>query len=304
MFSSDVCVADAENISGASNLSSIAKVSIDFLQQYVKGINGANTQTQLECTKAVRKLLSIERNPPIQDVIQTGVIPRLVQFLANFDNDRLQFEAAWALTNIASGSANETKVVIENNAVPLFSQLLRSPCTDVREQAVWALSNIAGESPECRDMVLGTGAMPLLLQLLQNAHDKLSLMRNATWCLSNLCRGKPQPEFKHVAQALPMLSQLINVNGMHITHTHLQTYTLNCFILVFIFILFCSVVAWDGVLVGCFIWVVYEREQYDFSLSLSHTHTYMSHIHTCVCVSCDDDVVWMIIYVYAYVYRQ
>jgi len=151
---------DTENKSANTNSQAPMppKVSIEFLGHYIKGVNGNHLPTTVECTRAIRKLLSIEKNPPIAEVIATGILPRLVQFLADFGNDRLQFEAAWSLTNIASGTEEQTKVVINLGAVPLFAQLLRSPHTDVCEQAVWALSNIAGDSAECRDMVIATVA--------------------------------------------------------------------------------------------------------------------------------------------------
>jgi len=181
---------------------------LDEIPNLVNNINSNDLQLQLEATTAFRKLLSIEKNPPIQEVINAGVVPRLVQFLTFTSSPPLQFEAAWALTNIASGSSDQTRVVIEKGAVPIFVQLLSSPNDDVREQAVWALGNIAGDSPQCRDFVLASGALvPLLQQLTESS--KLSMLRNATWTLSNLCRGKPQPKFDQVSPALPVLAKLI-----------------------------------------------------------------------------------------------
>lgn len=193
---------------GARPSAAVNASKLEQLPQMVNGVMGNDPAVQTECTTQFRRLLSIEKNPPIQQVIDAGVVPRFVLFLQRDDNPALQFEAAWALTNIASGTSEHTKVVMEVGAVPVFVRLLSSPNDDVREQAVWALGNIAGDSPPCRDLVLQAGAMqPLLMQLHQNS--KLSMLRNATWTLSNFCRGKPQPDFENVKPALPTLAQLI-----------------------------------------------------------------------------------------------
>ncbi|KAJ3669473.1 hypothetical protein LUZ60_011423 [Juncus effusus] len=184
---------------------------LDSLPAMVAGVYSDDKARQLECTTQFRKLLSIERSPPIEEVISAGVVPRFVEFLTREDYPQLQFEAAWALTNIASGTSENTKVVVDHGAIPIFVKLLASQSEDVREQAVWALGNVAGDSPKLRDLVLGHGALiPLLLQL--NEHAKLSMLRNATWTLSNFCRGKPQPSFEQVKPALPALERLVHSN--------------------------------------------------------------------------------------------
>ncbi|XP_041993750.1 importin subunit alpha-like [Salvia splendens] len=199
-----------QQLPSAVNVPQLDK-KLESLPALIDGVWSDDGPRQLESTTQFRKLLSIERNPPIEEVIQSGVVPRFVEFLARDDYPQLQFEAAWALTNIASGTSDNTKVVIDHGAVPIFVKLLTSPSDDVREQAVWALGNVAGDSPKCRDLVLGYGAlMPLLSQFSDQL--KLSMLRNATWTLSNFCRGKPQPPFEQVKPALLALTLLIHMN--------------------------------------------------------------------------------------------
>jgi importin subunit alpha-2 len=55
------------------------------LPEIIAGINGNDTALQMQATQAARKLLSKERNPPIDDIIKAGVIPRMVEFLSHSD---------------------------------------------------------------------------------------------------------------------------------------------------------------------------------------------------------------------------
>lgn len=55
----------------------------------VAGVFSDDSERQLDATTRFRKLLSKEKNPPIERVIACGVVPRFVSFLQG-DNAMLQ----------------------------------------------------------------------------------------------------------------------------------------------------------------------------------------------------------------------
>ena len=83
-----------------------------------------------------------------------------------FFSPDLQFESAWALTNIASVMSDQAIAVVSAAAVAGYISVLDSPHPVVAGQAVWALSNIACDGPELQDHLIEKRIIEPLLHLI------------------------------------------------------------------------------------------------------------------------------------------
>ncbi|OXB62052.1 hypothetical protein ASZ78_013425 [Callipepla squamata] len=143
------------------------------LEAILQNATSDNPVIQLSAVQAARKLLSSDRNPPIDDLIKSGILPILVKCLERDDNPSLQFEAAWALTNIASGTSAQTQAVVQSS-----------------------------DGPQCRDYVISLGVVKPLLSFI-NPSIPITFLRNVTWVIVNLCRNKdPPPPMETVQEIL------------------------------------------------------------------------------------------------------
>jgi importin subunit alpha-6/7 len=93
-------------------------------------------------------------------------------------------------------------------------ELLNSPHLEVVEQVIWGLGNIAGDGAKVRDLVINAGAIIPISNILDRAQPGSSFVRNASWTLSNLCRGRPAPNFNLVKRAVSSLAKVLIENDV------------------------------------------------------------------------------------------
>ncbi|KAJ7425624.1 Importin subunit alpha-3 [Willisornis vidua] len=162
-----------EDICEDSDIDGDFRVQNTSLEAIVQNASSDNQGIQLSAVQAARKLLSSDRNPPIDDLIKSGILPILVHCLERDDNPSLQFEAAWALTNIASGTSEQTQAVVQSS-----------------------------DGPQCRDYVISLGVVKPLLSFISPSIP-ITFLRNVTWVMVNLCRHKdPPPPMETIQEIL------------------------------------------------------------------------------------------------------
>ena len=230
---------------------------IGQLPKLVQKLLNGKIDDQVECCRAIRKITLVKKDPPLDAIIDSGIVPHLIGYLKINPNNKsikhvakqigkLQFEAAWILTNICASSDDKyTTFVVSHNAIKPLVNLILSSNKDVSKQAVWALGNIAGDSAQHRDTILSNNGLKILRHLQNgcigvlnsdgnklnnnknknnknskknNTHneqlsqDSVELLREVAWTLSNLCRGKTILDKQYIEDAVEALNAMLKLD--------------------------------------------------------------------------------------------
>mmetsp|Transcript_9305 Transcript_9305/g.18338 ORF Transcript_9305/g.18338 Transcript_9305/m.18338 type:complete len:640 (-) Transcript_9305:104-2023(-) len=179
---------------------------------YVSMLQDDPTSDQIEGARGIRELLSRPENPPIQLVVQSGILSRMVELLERDQvPEALTYEILWGLSNVASSTTAMTDAIVEALAVPaIIHIIIHEPSERVYEQGIWCISNICGDSRAHRDLVYDSFPIPALLTTLKSSLNRTNLRVNV-WFLANFLRFDPYPfrpkEFMPVLRILESLAQ-------------------------------------------------------------------------------------------------
>ena len=172
----------------------------------------------LECCNNICELINNSKHVPIDEIIKCGIVPRLIEFLMNDNNIKLQFKSAYILTTISSGGPDHTLFLMEKHdgIIRQFINLLLSKNKNVCQQVVLALGNIVSDSIKYVDFILLNDGLKNL-KILENKCIKsnnvslidIEILRNISWTICNLCRVKPQADFKYIIDIIECLTTML-----------------------------------------------------------------------------------------------
>ncbi|XP_020615337.1 importin subunit alpha-9-like [Orbicella faveolata] len=103
------------------------------------------------------------------------------------NNAQLQLEAAWCITNLATGVHDDTMKVLKASAAYLITYL-SGQNVQLQDQCAWALGNFSGDSQECREILRAQGIIVPMVKLLKSPIS--TVVQSAAFALSNLARGE------------------------------------------------------------------------------------------------------------------
>ena len=179
------------------------------LSQFPEIIKAFRTQDKIEKYKGlvgIRKLLSLQ-NSPIQELIDIGITPDLISLLDDSPPE-FQYESLWCLTNIATGTSDQSNSIVVKGGLPKIIKIMDSNIEELKSQVTWLIGNLATDCAKIRDALIKEKAFDKLITNLASTNNQ-QLIKTTIWAISNFFKVKPCPPFDVVKKCIKMIARVM-----------------------------------------------------------------------------------------------
>eukprot|EP01084_Bolivina_argentea_P219146 371762_1 len=117
-YSSDININSSNSPLASTAGIKVSTITVSNLNKYILELKSSNASECISGTMCIRILLSKADNPPpYKQIVDSGIVPILLSFFKRNNNEKLQFEAAWAVTNLLSSTKEICEYLCSNNAI-------------------------------------------------------------------------------------------------------------------------------------------------------------------------------------------
>jgi hypothetical protein len=86
----------------------------NLFQTALIDIHSSTEEGLIRGIKAIKKLVSTtSKNPPIQHIIDCGLVPLIMSLATQSENETLKYDGAWILINLSYGTPKQVMCLIE-----------------------------------------------------------------------------------------------------------------------------------------------------------------------------------------------
>lgn len=179
----------------------------ELLRQFIAEMKSDNMVAITRGLVSVRVLIAHNIPTIAQSLISYDGLTPLMEFMQDFMHPHLQEESSWIISNISSGSSDDTHALLNKGVVQVLQKVLKCSFEDVIKNVLGTIGNISADCPVCRNAVYNSGMLPAV-QALPSKFPDPSIAQKITWIVSNLLRLKPESE-PYSEQTVDLIKKLL-----------------------------------------------------------------------------------------------
>ena len=186
------------------------EINIRDFSKIINLFHSQNIDDKFKGLIGLRKLLSLEPNCPIQEIIDLKLVPELISLL---DNPLYEFiyEATYCLCNIASGTEDQANTILIFGGIPKILNILDNQVEEIKSQTIWLVSNLVSNSAKIRDTLIEQKILDKILTILASTNNE-KYINLSTWCISNFFKVKPIPNYNICTRAFKIIARVVLID--------------------------------------------------------------------------------------------